>query len=51
MSNIQFIIDEEDIRFDTIETMSNRIVQRPVVLVIIVCMSTGKRRNVYATHV
>jgi hypothetical protein len=39
MSNIQVVIDKKDIRFDAVETMSERIIQWPVVLVIIVGMS------------
>ena len=39
VSNIQIVIDEEDIRLDAVETLIERIIQRSVVLVVIVGMS------------
>jgi hypothetical protein len=48
MSNVQIIIDKKDIRFDAAKTMSERIIQRPFVLVVIVGMGTGKRYNISA---
>jgi hypothetical protein len=51
VSNIQVVIDEEDIRFDAVETMSERIKQRTVVFVVIVRMGPGKRYNMDAGYV
>jgi len=51
MSNIQIVIDEEDIRLDAVETMIERIIQRPLVLVVIVSMGPGKRYNMSAGYV
>ena len=42
MSNVQVVIDEENIRFDAVETMIERIIQRPLVFVVIVRMSLRK---------
>jgi hypothetical protein len=51
VSNMQVVIDKEDIRLDAVETMIERIIQRPVVLVVIVRMGPGKRYNMSAGYV
>ena len=45
VSDIQGIINEKDIGLDTGETMSERVMQRSAVFVIIVGMSAAERCN------